>query len=308
MDKAFNAPRYDSFNIRRFDLERTVLHSRGYDTPARMLMYVASYPIPNLLNIRQYADLRINHLGKNAEKAGKTKDALDQYWTVAHFGERMSIASTSIIEELIASAVRNMAYKPLSALLHSSGDPQAAASVDNSVAMLDAHLRQMRGQDILSLSSAYVWNGLMVNVFLALVAVFAALTVVSFLYVNLKRWWRAHKKGAIYGGITIAENYFPVLLFIFCCGLYITYYPYARNFSYYMTARGEMHNLEGMFYNTVSLPVVLPRFMTMSVGNPFVPYVWYALGAIAIVVAAQFILPERKTSFEPQAKGIAGSR
>jgi hypothetical protein len=115
-----------------------------------------------------------------------------------------------------------------------------------------------------------------------------------------KRWWRAHNKGPIYGDLTIAENYFPILLFIFSTGLYISYYPYARNYQHYMTAVGDMHDLESLFYNTISLPVVMPRFMQLSVGNPFVPYVWFALGAIAIVVAAHFILPERKPAEDPK--------
>ncbi len=67
-----------------------------------------------------------------------------------------------------------------------------------------------------------------------------------------------------------------------------------------------MHDLESVFYNTISLPILMPRFMQLSIGNPFVPYVWYALGAIAIVVAAQFLVPERKPS-DAATKTAAGA-
>lgn len=310
MEKAFNAPKFDNYNIRRFDLERKVLHATGYDTPVRMMFYVAGYPISNLLNIRQYANLRILYQAAEAEKAGKTKEALDHYYTVAHFGERMQLGSTSLIEQLIATAVRYIAYRPLAALLRKTGDLEAATTIEQALALLDRQNDQFRGKDVLALNSSFVWNALVVNVFLGLVAVFSVLTVASILYVNLKRWRRAQKKGATYQGITIAENYFPVLLFIFCAALYIAYYPYARNFSYYMTAQGDMHNLESLFYSTISLPLVLPRFMTLSVGNPFVPYVYWAGGGIvaALIVFLLFGRTQPQTESAPQAQAAAAGK
>lgn len=299
MEKAFQAKKYNTYAIARFDLERHVLHDNGLGSPIRVVVMVASYPIPNLLNIREYANLCTMYLGKAAEEAGKNNEALAHYWTVAHFGERMQLGANSLIEQLIATAVQNTAYKPLIALLRQTGDTQAADSVQYSLDFLQRRTDYYSGKDILSQSATYTWNAILVSVFLGLTVAFAALTLLSILYVNLKRWWRAHKKGVMYGGITIAENYLPILTFIFSTGLYVSYYPYARNFQHYMTATGDMRDLESVFYNTISLPDVMPRFMQLSVGNPFVPYVWYALGAIAIVVAAQFILPERKTVADP---------
>ena len=308
MEKAFAAKKYDSYAIARFDLERHILHEKRLDNPARVAVMLASYPIPNLLNIREYANLRTMYLGRNAEDAGKNKEALEHYWAVARFGEHMQMGGNNLIEQLIATAVQNIAYKPLIALLHKVGEDQEAASVQYSFDFLQRRNEYYSGKDILAQSSIHTWNAILVNVFLGLTFVFAALTVLLIAYVNLKRKWRAHKKGSLYGGLTIAENYMPILLFLFSTGLYISYYPYARNFQHYMTATGSMHDLESVFYNTISLPIVMPRFMQLGVGNPFVPYVWYALGAIALVVAAQFILPERKTSSEPQAKTTFASR
>jgi hypothetical protein len=307
MQKAYAAKKYDSYSIARFDLERHVLHEKGLDNPIRVALSLATYPIPNLLNIREYANLRTNYQGKNAADAGNSKEALDHYWAVARFGERMQLGSNLIIEQVIATSVQEIAYKPLMDLLRKTGETQSADSIQYSSDFLQRRTDFFRGKDILSQSATYTWNAILVNVFLGLTMAFAALTVLSILYVNVKRMWRAHKKGSLYGGITIAENYFPILLFIFSTGLYISYYPYARNFQHYMTAAGEMHDLESVFYNTISLPVVMPRFLQLSVGNPFVPYVWYALGAIAIVVAAQFLVPERKPQ-EDQRTTAASSR
>ncbi len=305
MDKAFSASKYDSYHVARFDLERQILVQHHVDNPVRVALMLASYPIPNLLNIREYASLRADYLAKSAADAGKSQEALAHYWAVAHFGERMQLGADTIIEQLIAAAVREIAYKPLIALLQKTGDVNSAQAVQYASDFLQRRTDFFRGKDILTQSATYTWNAILVNVFLGLTLVFALLTVASILYVNVKRWWGAHK-GSLYGGITIAENYFPILLFIFSTGLYISYYPYARNFEHYMTATGYMHDLESVFYNTISLPMVMPRFLQLSVGNPFVPYLWYALGAVAIVVAAQFLVPEPKLAEKLQGKSATG--
>jgi hypothetical protein len=302
MEKAFAAKKYDAYSIARFDLDRHILHEKRLDNPIRVVLMLSSYPIPNLLNIREYANLRASYQGKTAADAGNSKAALDHYWTVAHFGERMQLGSNNLIEQLIATSVQNIAYKSLMDLLRKNGETQAADSIQYSSDFLQRRAEFFGGKDILSQSATYTWNAILVSVFLGLTVVFTALTVFSILYVNLKHWWRAHKKGTVYGGITIAENYLPILLFIFATGLYISYYPYARNFQHYMTATGDMHDLESVYYNTISLPLFMPRFMQLSVGNPFVPYFWYALGGIALVVAASLVLPEKKPAEVPESR------
>src|ERR1051326_3143366 len=113
MQKAFAAPRYHSYNVERFQLDREVLTGRGEATPLRMLLLVASSPIPNLLNIRQYGELLTRKVGKDAENAGKLDDAIAQYWMVAHFGERMQLEPGSRIEELIGIAIQRIGYAAL---------------------------------------------------------------------------------------------------------------------------------------------------------------------------------------------------
>ena len=284
MEKAFAAPHYDGYALRRFDLERTFMRERGVATPVRVLFSMVSYPIPNLLNIRQYAVLMVNKVGKDAEKAGKTKEALAHYWSVANFGERMHLGAGTTIEQLIAAAVQKIAYQPLESLLRSSGQPQAADTLHYAAAESQRRTAARRGKDVLALSTNYLWNALMVNIFLVLVMVFSTLTVIAVLYVNLKRWIRARQHGKTYDTVTIAENYLPVLLFAFCVGLYISYYPYARNFQYYMNVTGEMHDLESVFSHTISLPHIIPG-QQIPLGNPFVPYVWYALAGFVLVLA-----------------------
>jgi hypothetical protein len=289
MEKAFAAPRYDGYNLRRFLLERTFMRDRGMATPMRLVYSIASYPIPNLLNIREYANLVVLKLGKDAENAKRTKEALEHYWKVAHFGERMQLGpGASLIEQLMAMAVQRIAYVPLAALLRSSGQGDAAATLDYIDAEMKRRTEALAGRDLLALTSNAMWNGLLVAIFVALVVILGAATLLSVAFVNLKRWFRKDKQGVTYATVTTAENYLPVGWFIVCLGLYISYYPYARNFQHYMVAFGDMNNLESVVFNSLALPWAFLPGQQLPLGNPFLPYAWYALGALVLAVVLAF--------------------
>jgi hypothetical protein len=86
--------------------------------------------------------------------------------------------------------------------------------------------------------------------------------------------------------VTVAENYMPVLLFVACAGLYLSYYPYAQNFHHYMTATGEIHDLEPLFFNIFPNYGRPPGHSALPVGNPFQPYIWYAAAGLILAVLA----------------------
>ena len=293
MDKAFSVPTYNSYAVERFELGRDFMRGHGEATPARVLLYLAQTPIPNLLNIRQYDELLLK-LGKEAEAAGKLPEAAAYYWKAAHFGERMEVNSTLLIEQLIATTVRRGAYEGLVPLLRKQGNTEAAATLQYAVANLAIRDNAFRGKDPLSQTSTYIWISFMVAMFVLQIWLFSILTFLAVLYVNLKAWIRPEHRGRLFTAVTIAENYLPILLFASCAGLYLSYYPYSVNFEHYMTATGPMHDFESFFYNTVPYPGILIQRLSLPVGNPFVPYVWYALGGLALALALMAVAGMRQ--------------
>lgn len=301
MEKAFAAPRFHSYNVERFQLEREILTARGEATPLRMLLSVASYPIPNLLNIRQYGELLTRKVGKDFEQAGKPDDAIAQYWAVAHFGERMQMEPGSLIEQLIGIAVQQIGYKALIPALEKKGQGEAAKTLALIMPEQEGRLNQLRGRnDIFSSSANYTWTAFLIYVLESTVVLFAAITVIALLYVNAKIWVRPERKGRLYGFMTVLENYLPILLFVACAGLYLTYYPYAANFEHYMTATGGMRDFEAFIRNIMPLPQIIVG-QQLSFGNPLVPYVWYALGGLAVVAAIAWLTRGSAQSSEPKA-------
>jgi len=298
MQKAYSAPRYDGYAARRFELERTWLQQNHLDKPAIVLLSTASYPIPNLLAIRMYANLLVDKYGKEAEDAKHFPEALGYYWTAEHFTERMRLNSGSLIEKLVAVAVQKIADKRLIPALRTAGQADAAAALEMGEQQLNQQIDTLRGKDPLAQSVNYNWAALIVEIFAGLVAIFGTLTVACLLYINAKRWVRPEIKGWLYQFLTVAENYMPVLLFLACAGLYLSYYPYAQNFHHYMTATGEIHDFEPLFFNVFPNYGAPPGHNALPVGNPFRPYAWYALvGLILAVLAA--IPYHRRRSFLP---------
>lgn len=309
MDKAFAAPRYDGYILQWFDFHRHFVRSHGLDRPELMIIYMSAAPIPNLLNIRQYFDLLIRKLGPDLEKAGKPAEALKMYWSVAHFGDRMQLGGATWIEQLIGAAAQRTAYQKLEPMLRSSKQEDAAVSVSLAAQILEQRITHFRGTDILAVSSNEMWTAALVGIFLALVGFFWLLTALSVIYVNAKRWIRPEVKGRFFHLVTVSENYFAILLFIVSIGLYITVYPYQRNYEYYMTAQGTMHDGESFIMHTVPWGEAIPGH-PLPIGNPFVPYCWYALAGLVVVLAIAWLTRDRTqqdVATPPKSMTAAGS-
>ena len=294
MQRAYTAPRYDTYAARRFELERTWLQQNHLDKPAIVLLSALESPLPNLLHIRLYANLLVDKYGKEAEDAKHMPEALGYYWTVEHFAARMRLNSASLIERLIAVAVQTSADERLIPALRRAGQADAAAALELEKEQVDQWTATLRGKDPLAQSVNYNWAALIVEVFAGLVAIFSTLMVVCLLYVNAKRWVRPKIRGRLYQLVTVAENYMAVLLFLACAGLYLSYYPYAQNFHHYMTATGEIHDFEPLFFNVLPNYGAPPGHSALPVGRPFRPYAWYALAGLILAVL-MFIPYHRRT-------------
>ena len=187
------------------------------------------------------------------------------------------------------------------------GLADAAATLTSIMQEQQVRLDQIRGRnDIFSTSSNYTWTAFLIFAFESLVIVFGFITIVASAYVNAKRWIRPAHKGRMFAVITVAENYVPILLFLACAGLYLAYYPYAANFRYYMTATGGMRDYEAFIRNTMPLPDILVG-QQLPFGNPFVPYCWYALAGLVLVLLVAWATRRGQDAGAAQAKAAARS-
>ncbi|MDP9263727.1 MAG: hypothetical protein M3O85_05325 [Acidobacteriota bacterium] len=249
MEKAYSAPRYDSYVNRRFDLERKVLLANGWARPDRLVISTASDPLPNLLNVRSYANYKVKYLAPKAEGGKHHEEALRHYYQTALFGQRMQVEASTLIEQLIGAAVDHIASEPLEAELRKAGQNDQAELVAFSYRRFRRDYPEAAHRDPLAISSNQLWAVLLAHILAFCAVFFWGATLLAALYLNAKRWIRVEKRGRIFQFVTGSVNYLAVLVFVSSLSLFLVNVPYFANFHYYMQAPGEVRNLEPVFTN-----------------------------------------------------------
>lgn len=182
-----------------------------------------------------------------------------------------------------AAAVQFDAYDRLVPLLGQMNRADEAATTDYARVQMRQQLATLMGRDPLAQTSNYNWAALMVNLFAGLIIIFGSFTLLTMGYINAKRWVRPEKKGRIFQLLTVAENHVPILFFLACLGLYISYYPFAQNLHYYLTATGNIRDLEPLWYNVYPTFGMRPGHQVLNFEDPFRPYGFYAVAGLIIV-------------------------
>jgi len=297
MQAAYAQPRYDEYAVRRFELDREVLLQRGWKNPLVMTFLVAQYPVPDLLNIREYASLLVDKFGASAEAAGHREEALRYYGQAAQFGERMRLQGHYGLEDSLAMTIQTIAYERLAPALKKAHRESEAARVEAALQQLRQDAERLR-KDPFTETSNYGWSVLLVNLYAFLVWVFAFVVLCCLLYVNAKLWIRKEKKGRLFHTITVAENYAPIFLFLSSLALYLAYAPFSQNFSHYMTTDGPFYKIDLMLFN--SFPNWLAWFgPALPLHNPFRAYLTYVGAGLLLILILAGIVWWRETPKAP---------
>lgn len=293
MGRGFAAEKMDDYHAVRFHLEREVLRRHGLDEPAVIYSMVAHYPVPSFDMMKQFANLLVHKLGREAEENRREEDALFYYWMVYHMGERLHMQSRLERGRVVGGSLLWIAGEPLLPLLRRMGREDEALTLELAEAQFDQRQAVLRGEAPLARTTNYYWHGLWTHLFSALVLLSGGFTLLCVGYVNAKQWVRTDKKGWLYDALTISENYAPILWFLSCLGLYISYYPFAQNFDFYMTAEGPINDFE-IFFANVLPGARLVGEINLPLENPFAPYMWYALAGVALLFGGAHLLRRGK--------------
>jgi tetratricopeptide (TPR) repeat protein len=251
MKRAFARPRYETYALQRFALERKIMREHGWDHPLVLLMETGKIGYP-VFDTREYAtNILVLGIGAHAEAMGEVEKALNNYRQAARFGEIMRLQGHTYIEQLLGMANQRSAYLLMVPALEKAGQKSEAATIDyaNKQALNELNVHW---KDPLDQTSNYGWAALVMSLFAGLVWVFFLASLVSVTYVNAKRWIRREKKGRLYQVMTVGENYAPLLLFISSLVVALSYAPYAQNYSDYMDQAelsGKLNLWENIFPN-----------------------------------------------------------
>jgi hypothetical protein len=235
MDKAFAAPRYDSYFDRRMKLERNIFVRLGVSDPLPVAEGIFHHPDPSWWEIRLYSNFLLFQ-GDQALAAGHPQQAEALYSTSEHFAALMGSHAQTNYERMFSRWPQMDARKKLLALYQQWPQPEKELRSREIVDKLQAE------REIYS-NPRRIWEavvghitslGIAVSVSSGLAILAMAGTLLGIGYFFSRQWlgFRASRRlNALMDG---AGKYGPFVLFTSCICLYFTYRPYARLFRDYM--------------------------------------------------------------------------
>jgi hypothetical protein len=298
MEKAFAAPRIDFYGAQQFALDRQVLQEQGFDRPDMLLLDSWSQPMPDFQAISMYAEIQLKDVGENAEKDGRTEDAIAAYYSVIHFAEKLQAEGSTNSHFFIAAWLQKEACEKMVPLLRRKGRSGEAAAFETTLAALSAadpsnkrpyYFGFPSANRVAAARSAHIaaFSGFSVM----LIGIAAAVWLIS--VITLK--WKPDLNRAL-NRITSVLCLAPPLLLLGCLALFLSYYPYARSIGQFASGP-ELHEAFGPFFVNLYQFPNFDNFADIWFNRMFWPSVWCAgialAGAILLSWVARRTRPDR---------------
>jgi hypothetical protein len=243
-----------------------------------LIVAVLSQQIPELLAIKMYEDIQLKDVGKRAEEAGHTQEALAAYWTVARFGERLRADSPDIMQ-LFSVQLREDAYQRMIPLLRREGRAGEAAAVEAALSVLpavDSKNNWRHNNNALDASAGR--SARIVGLAAFLLIVFGAASAVWLISAIALRW-RPNLSRAL-NRVASVLCFAPPLLFFAGLTLLVAYYPYAQPIGQFASQEELMRGYTPFFASLCDL-MDFGVITDVWLARMFWPFIWCAAVAIA---------------------------
>jgi tetratricopeptide (TPR) repeat protein len=301
MEQAYSAPRYDSYFEKHCQLTRVVWTREKNLTALTVLSGLWSHAIPNLLNVRNFADVKI-HEAQKARMAGEWKRAESLLDEVDMFGMRMRDGSGTNIEKVIGWSVSRRASKEMAVLYSSLGKTEDARRATLRIQQIDESFQALRpGHDSADHARVQTFRreAMLVQGFgtLAVIAGLAALAGV--LMLELWPSWIRNSHTIWRRAICWTSDYAPSVLLAASGAFLISFLPFQRAFEEYRASNYSLLNEQRVMESMWGL-LEIPQSVT---GVNFAVSIWtfvtVALSALLLFVLARGFYRMRRTLSKP---------
>lgn len=286
MARAIAAPRFDSYTIRHSELNREVMRRKKIERPTLAGFALMSHPALVFFGVGRYTDVLLER-GTQLERAGDLNAALDIYWRMAHFAERLRMQGQSRdIQTMVGTNIQIRVYEKLQTILEKQGRISEAELLSYNVAETKrSRLPRTRFTSSLPMANAMIWVSMLVNVSAVLIVLLAGAMVVSvgLLMIRPRRWLSPSSLTAL----SVAAEFLPVLLLL-CCGAFaLSYHPFAQTLQTYLTTKGEITDLRPFvdsFAPLASSGGITFGFMGQRIYTVYFWWVVIAIGSLAVAL------------------------
>jgi hypothetical protein len=301
MERAYGAPRYDSYFEKYCQLTRIVWTREENLSPMIVLSGIRSHAIPNLLNVRNFADVKI-HEAQKARVAGDWKRAESLLDEVDAFGMRMRDGSGTNIEKVIGGSVSRRAIKERTVLYSTLGKPENVRRETLRIEQIDASFQALRpGHDSADHARTLTFqrDAMLLQGFgtLALIAGFAALAGILMLELWLRK--TRETKTTWRRVACCLADYAPATLLAASGAFLLSFLPFQRAFEDYRTSSYSLLNEQRLMESMWGL-LDIPQTVA---GENFAVSIWtfvtVALSALLFVVLARGFYRMRRAAAKP---------
>lgn len=301
MARAYAAPKYDSYFGKHIGLMQTVWNRNPNLPPEIPLMGLWSHAIPNLLQIRLYAEIQLN-AAKKALAAGNTKQAEVLAQGVATFGARMTNSSATMIEELIGVAISRMADKEFAEIYTAEGKPEEARRATAHMDELEQATRHRFGRDDAGRAErartferqAVLVQGSAILSGLALVC-----GIVGIFALEVWRGKPAAQAGLWGRVMCFAADWAPVTLLVASGAFLVGFLPFQKVLADFRLSSFQPTDEMRLGEAMASLSTVPERVLGVDAAVTFWSAVTYTLSAIVVGMVAWGVYRSRRVQTKP---------
>jgi tetratricopeptide (TPR) repeat protein len=301
MERAYGAPRYDSYFQKHYQLTRTVWNRERNLSPVIALSGLRSHAIPNLLSLRFFARVRI-HEAQKVRAAGDLSRAERLLGEVDAFGTRMADGSEIKIEKLIGMSISRSADKELADFYSSAGHVEDARRAALRVEQIDERARSMRPDRdpaTRAQAQAFQWEGMLVQGFGALGVIAGCAALGGILLLELWPWQIRNAKTIWRRALCSIADYAPVTLLVAIAAFLMSFLPFQRAFAEYRSSSYVLANHEHLMEALGDLNGIPDYLMGVNARVLIWAFVSIALTALLLFVLVKEILRARHAASKP---------
>jgi hypothetical protein len=302
MEKAFAAPRYDSYFDRRMRLERGAFLRMGTHSPLLVADGIFRQDWTSWTDIRLYSNLLLFQ-GDQALAAGHPEQAEAFYLSTEQFSARLYSGAKGGYEPMFSRGPLTDTHKRLLALYQRWPHPEKELRSKEILARLQAE-REIYSNPRRIWEAVFgriTWMGIAVSVSSGLAVLSMAGTLLGIGYFFSRQWlgFRASRRlNALMDG---AGKYGPFVLFASCVCLYFTYRPYAQLFHDYMYNPGGASSPERIktFFELRYFPFEVQDWLVKIA--PLHVLFWMAVIVVLSLIVLGFVWRWVKAARKPAA-------
>jgi hypothetical protein len=288
MDRAFRAPRFDSYFNRHWQLTREVWNHHPDLSASVIFNSLWAHSLPDVLSIRNYGNYLV-HRAQKASAARQPGEAETLLKRVDDFGRRMFDQGQSDSERMVGLAISHQGTTQLRSLYQTHGNEregqQAAQRLQEIDARIDGRLHSFQSLGPAQFR-AFDRRALLVQLSAALAVLFAIAAAFSLSAMELRFVKPGRHIMQFRHALCIGADWAPAALLIGCVALLWLFQPYAdilrsaRSVTSPSDAWYSMH-FGGLFTLSSTLGVL---------EEPFTPIHFWQAFICALVTLALFIL------------------